>query len=320
MSRRRKRPEDKRAIVEEALRTSVKQAADRHRVSERTIRRWLKECGISGGRKPSPHGGIGTSVPSVQDSGRSTPEPTLDPDKQLKEAMGNAAAKCANSKPGWFHGRLRDRRAIKQFDTIISNWERDNRERLPRKDGGGRLGGTGQSESTSSSAGSTGRHKIRARRSNQTRRVYVFDAKPVADLAAGDPNAWKFLREIADGRHEMVVPEAVAKDYETNNDTNSHLREVLGCKYLKRVASGDQDKRAARVLCEKACCTDIVQASVVIAANNCFADLRKRHKRGAWSLEVVTCVPDVIRDLVRLANLTPCPKRQHRGWCLLPLD
>ena len=318
--------QEQRAIVEKALATSFNQASAIYRVPGSTIRSWKRKYGIRRAPASLPQGGEETSVPSVSGIERLTLEPTPNPEKRLNEAMGDAAVRYADNSPKWFHGRYRDRRAIKEFDAIISAWERAHPKPIPEKDGGVRPGGTGQSKSTTSSAGSGDRLSISARHSSKARWVYVFDAKPVADLAADDPDAWKFLREIVDGRHEMVVPEAVVELYEANKGTNLHLREVFGCKYVKRIALDGEDKPAPRMLCEVAGCTDIVQASVVIVASNCLASLRKRYKirkrqkRGAWTLEVVTCDPDNIRALVRFTNLKPLIGQQHRGWCLLPLN
>ena len=320
MSRSRRFSEqEQRAIVKMALATSFKQASARYRVPKSTIRSWKRKYGICRASASSPQGGEGTSIPTVSDIERLTLEPTPNPEKRLCDAMVDAAARYAANSPKWFHGRYRDRRAIKEFDAIISAWERAHLSPIPYKDRVVRLGGTGQRKSTSGSAGSGDRRGRPALCSSEGRRAFVFDTKPVADLAADDPDAWKFLREIVDGRHEMVVLQAVVERYETNSRTNSHLRAVLGCKYVKRIVFEGCDDQVARTLCEVAGCTDIVQASVVIAASNCLASLRKRYKRSAGTLEIVTCDIDMIRNLVQSTKLEPRVERQYRGWCFLQI-
>ena len=303
-------------IVYEALNTSFAEAADNHRVSVSTIRRWQRKHRIRRALNPSQQGGRGTSVRGGSE-GELPHMPTLSPRRQLHKAMDDAAARFAAKRLKWFDGRRRHRRAVKELDAIISQWERDHRESIRENDGGVRSGGTGQSRSTRRSVGSEDRGRKSAPRSSDTRRVYVFDVTPLAELAADDPDAWGFLRKLVDGGHEMVVPEAVI--VETNARINSRLRAVLGCKYVKRIALDGHDERTTRMLCERAGGDDIVHASVVVAASNCLASLRKRYTRGCWILEVVTCDLDDIRQLVEETNLEPLAERPYRDWRLLQL-
>lgn len=306
---------EQQTIVRIALDTTFESAAKTHRVSVGTIRRWQRKHGIRRKDSRQQQDGKGTSV--LDESGA---EATLCPEIQLHEEMDNAAATFAARKLRWFDGRRRHRRAIAELEEIVTGWQLAQREFVRGDDAGVRPGGTGSSKPTPRAARSRDRGKKRDPRPSEAHKVYVFDATPIAALAVDDSAALRFLRKIVDGRHEMVVPEAVIEQVRPKTRSDSPLWAVLGCKYVKRVALGDHDKRVADMLCKRVHGPSILQASVVVVASNCLASLRRRCKKRGWSLEIVTGDLDDIRALVRRTNLEALPERPHGAWHFLPLS
>ncbi len=316
-------------IVHDALAATFESAAETHGVSVSTIRRWQRKHGIRRSQRNSRRrkrrrgmhrpGNQQQDVKGISALDELDFEATLSPERRLQKSMDNAAARFAAKQLRWFDGRRGHRRAVRELDEIIAEWERSNRKSARGNDAGVRPNGTGSSTSAPRAERSRDRCKESASRSSEARRVYVFDAVPIAELAAGASNAWVFLRRIVNEQHEMVVPEAVIELVETNMRVDPLLRAVLRCKYVKRVALEDHDERTAKMLCDRASSADIVSASVVIVANNCLSSLRKRCTRTSWSLEIVTSDLDDIRALVSKTNLEMLPENSYRSWHLLPL-
>ena len=283
-------------------------AASHAGVKEDTIKDWIRQFyGSAGGKQnvPSPPPPNDPSTPRLP---RSKPPPVSR--TTVLSATDEAAKALAKSKRRWFRRKRRRRKDAAKLRAIIADWKKNHK-------------GTTVSPPWAVAAGRPERPPTHhgAERTNAPPpkgcNVYILDADLLSALASNNDDAWACLETLVGDLNGLVAPGGAIGVTFRNQPAHILLEKAFASSCIGQIPLDYAEARSAGMLCRKTSTSDLIDASIVIAAKACRQALDRRRAGRKCAVRIVTQNVNKMTGLLPAAGLRLEELSASHKWELL---